>query len=190
MPNPARALARLTAQTQSWDPRISGNDPARLTAADIALAAAHIQNPLAYQWLLVRYVDHVAHKDILKLRDMIVDELRQHAKGKGWRARENGPVPKLQRLASLWIAETLNPHRCRVCKGLGQVFDLQQKTHVSCPACGGRCVERWSNAERAQWLGIWHTAFNRTWRPRLQQIERIMGYAQEEAFRSIGRALS
>ncbi len=192
MPNAARLLSSLAPTSQSWGTPITGRDPDRLTPADIARAAASVRSELAYRWILCRYADYRGQRDLVALQGLIVAELQDWANRRGWKLRSNGKEPgtgKLGRLAILWIAESLHPRRCPACHGLGETFNRETKASETCAHCGGRGHVRWSQSERARWMGIRHSAYQKRWARRYYRLQMYMSVIEEEGLLAMNRAI-
>lgn len=185
-----RLLARMSPGTQQLQ-RGFGNDPNALCQADVSLAAGRIRDPLTYRWIIYRYGGHDTERDWQRLVTSIVCELSRWAVQERWRMRGGGlGTGRLQRFAQLWITETAHPHRCRRCKGSGEAFSADEHRMMLCPQCGGSGVTQWSNQQRARWMGIRHSAWQKTWQDRYGRLGQHMNAKEAHGLRIVSLSLS
>ncbi len=187
-----RLLAKMSPGTQQLT-RSTGGDPNALSQSDVSLAAGRIKEPLTYRWIVYRYGGHDRDSDRQRLETSIVCELSRWAVQEHWRMRKNrGGLGKgrLQRFAALWIAEAAHPHRCPSCKGSGQQLDTDTHRHVCCQQCGGNGTIRWSNMQRARWMGIRHSAWQKTWQRRYERLMQLMNAKEAHGLRIVAILLS
>lgn len=190
MPDARRLLAKMSAGAQNLQFG-TGAGVGALNQMDISLAAGRIKKPLTYLWVVYRYGGHDGQKTIRKLETAIVLELSKWAVQERWRMRGGGlGKDRLRRVARLWIAEASHPRRCPQCKGSGQWFNVEQKRHVGCPRCGGDGITGWSNLKRAQWLGIRHSAWQKTWLRRYERLNEMMKALEGNGMRVVSAFLS
>lgn len=191
MGNASRLLARMSAGAQSLTVG-RGTSPDRLTQMDISLAAGRIPDRLAYLWVVHRYGGHETQGHIQALETAMVLELSRWAVQGRWRLRGGGlgRPGRLRALAGVWMAERAHPCRCGYCRGSGKIFDAGALRHTTCPPCGGHGITQWSARKRAEWLGVDHAAWVRTWASRYDRLNRFMHAKEGHGLRIVSLELS
>ena len=179
----------------------SGVSKDALTQRDISIAAGHIKNPLAYHWIVYRYGGHETRRTVERLESSIIVELSKWAVQERWRLRRGGAglgPGRLRSVAQLWIAEASHPRRCPDCRGAGYGYKQEVllttgakiAKQTSCSRCGGNGVIGWSNLKRAQWVGMRHSAWQKTWLRRYERLSDMMSALEANAMRTVSEFLS
>ena len=159
-------LSRLAGES-SWRTECSGGAFGGLSKSDIAYTLSGMQ-PHEYAYARAKYLHSV---------DKIPDLLN-------W-VLENSPENKRKfELARLAILETICPRLCPACAGKGIVYGIRGVVS-NCQTCQGSGKKAYSDAERAQLVGLHRSGWKRVWSDRYSLIYRRLQSIDNDVNRHI-----
>src|SRR5713226_8019910 len=172
--NPAELIARITAQTKSF--QLTAKDFIRLTPEDVAHAMGkiHKRKELKHASLVLR-VKYADQKELMRDLEIalwlaVVDmSNRNH-----WKYPKNRIGKEFYRkMARLAISENVNPQICPKCKGTN-IRKLRGGKTTDCGPCDGTGHKFNSERERARFLGLSHMVFIYTWSERYKKVVALL----------------
>lgn len=156
-------LARLTAAGPGLE-RGSTATGSRLTAADIALALAHVDSPFD-DLLLFLYAGH--HDRIAPLGAAALDALVRRY---DWAEQDRS---RTRLLVDQRLLEMLSPRLCPQCHGRGQ--HMRDALLVVCRRCAGAGLVEHTETSRIDATGIPRRAWYERWRGNYHQVSDLLG---------------
>jgi hypothetical protein len=169
-------LARLGVCGQGWG--VGGRSAEPLTWEQISSLAPPLNTPEG-QYCRLRYLDDQDQRPPIERH--IVVQLSRAAASAGWRVPRGEQV--LRGMARLALLKRIGINRCRHCKGRGITHDQRQCKH--CKGTGdGKPM---SIRQEARTVGMDHRTWQRTWRVRFIEAERIVARIENKALEHIER---
>jgi len=186
MPDPRRALSRVTAKTQGFESASSG--PAALTREDVMAALGAVGDGFTVNVLLAKWAgDEDAQRAVVA---ELTAKLERDAHDLGWQVS----FSRLAAVASAATLEFVSPRKCPECRGRLKVFLRSKRKgkgvrEFDCYRCEGRGYIQRTGRARAEAVGVDPKEWRVRWEARYGLAMSHLTSAEGRGLRRVSLAL-